>query len=66
VEASDLPGVGGPAMHTDLQWDGPTWGILATVGAGAQVLGGGKARQPLQVALFVLLVTPNGAFMTVF
>ena len=31
VAASDVLGVGGPALHPDLQWDGPTRGVLTKV-----------------------------------
>lgn len=40
MEASDLPGVGGPAVHPDLQWDGPSRGVLTEVrGGGCVALG---------------------------
>jgi hypothetical protein len=31
MEASDVLRVGGPALHPDLQWDGPSWGVTAPV-----------------------------------
>lgn len=34
METSDLLGTGGPALHPDLQWDGPAWGILTKVNGG--------------------------------
>lgn len=39
MEAADLPGVGGPALHPDLQWDGPSWGVTATVSQESGLLG---------------------------
>lgn len=39
METSDVLGVGGPALHPHLQWDGPARGIVTKVSAGVCAAG---------------------------
>lgn len=78
MEASDLPGVGGPALHPDLQRDGPSWGVAATVSQELGPLGvlrrsgGGRGRTSSvntvqsQVENFTLPVSTGGIFGLLF
>lgn len=64
METSDVPGVGGPALHPNFQWDGPAWGVFTKVSGRGYTPGptaGGVARPafhcPTLGGAFTILVT---------